>query len=174
MTDVRLEPLAAQHVACVEALLEDPEILRFTRVPEPVPPGFAEEWIRRYESTRRDGTRDAYAAFDPSGAFVGLGFAPHIDREASEVELGYVVAPAARGRGVATEILRRLTRWAFDEAGALRIVLHIDVENPASERVAEHCGYVREGVMRSAHVKQGQRADVGLWSRLRSDPEPPG
>jgi RimJ/RimL family protein N-acetyltransferase len=82
------------------------------------------------------------------------------------------VAPAARGRGVATEILRQLTRWAFAETGAARIYLMIDVENPASERVAERCGYVREGVMRSAHVKQGKRADVGLWSRLPSDPEP--
>jgi RimJ/RimL family protein N-acetyltransferase len=38
--------------------------------------------------------------------------------------------------------------------------------------VAERCGYVREGVMRSVHVKQGIRLDQELWSRLPSDPEP--
>ena len=160
------------HLAHVEALLDDPEILRFTRVPEPPPAGFAESWLNRYEEARRDGTREGFAAFDRGDAFVGLGLVPRIDREAREVELGYIVAPAARGRGVATEILRQLTRWAFAEAGAARIYLMIDVENPASERVAERCGYVREGVLRSAHVKQGKRADVGLWSRLPSDPEP--
>jgi RimJ/RimL family protein N-acetyltransferase len=52
---------------------------------------------------------------------------------------------------------------------AHRIVLIIDVGNPVSERVAERGGYVREGVMRSIHVKQGIRADAGLWSRLPSD-----
>ena len=46
----------------------------------------------------------------------------------------------------------------------------IDVENAASERVAERCGYVREGVMRSIHLKQGARVDAAIWSKLPSDP----
>ena len=79
---------------------------------------------------------------------------------------------AARGRGVASEILRLLTAWAFGELGATRAYLIIDVENGASERVAERCGYQREGVMRSIHLKQGRRIDAGLWSRLASDPDP--
>jgi RimJ/RimL family protein N-acetyltransferase len=67
-------------------------------------------------------------------------------------------------------MLRQLTRWAFEELEAQRIVLIIDTANSASERVAARCGYVREGVMRSIHVKQGIRADCALWSRLPSDP----
>jgi RimJ/RimL family protein N-acetyltransferase len=86
------------------------------------------------------------------------------------MELGYVVAPPARGRGAGTRILDLLTRWAFDEVGAQRLALIIDVANPASERVAERCGYVREGVMRSVHLKGDLRIDAGLWSRLASDP----
>jgi RimJ/RimL family protein N-acetyltransferase len=62
-----------------------------------------------------------------------------------------------------------LTVWAFGDVGAMRAYLIIDVENRASERVAERCGYVREGVMRSIHLKQGRRVDAGLWSRLPSD-----
>jgi RimJ/RimL family protein N-acetyltransferase len=101
-----------------------------------------------------------------------MGMAPEIDREGREVELGYIVGPAARGRGVATEILSRLTRWAFDEAGALRATLLIDLENPASIRVAEKAGYVREGVLRSLHLKPDRRGDTALYSRLPSDPDP--
>jgi len=66
-----------------------------------------------------------------------------------------------------------LTAWAFAQFGAMRAYLIIDVENRASERVAERCGYRREGVMRSTHLKQGRRIDAGLWSRLPSDPDPP-
>jgi [ribosomal protein S5]-alanine N-acetyltransferase len=68
--------------------------------------------------------------------------------------------------------LRLLTRWAFDEAEAQRAYLIIDVENRASARVAERCGYQLEGVMRSIHVKPGRRVDAGLWSRLPGDPRP--
>jgi RimJ/RimL family protein N-acetyltransferase len=106
---------------------------------------------------------------DDGDGFLGLALAPSIDREAAEVELGYVVAPAARGRGVATAMLRELTAWAFDVVGALRVVLIVDVANPASERVAERCGYTREGVMRSIQLKPGVRVDAGLWSRLPFD-----
>ena len=67
-------------------------------------------------------------------------------------------------------MLAELTRWAFAEAEALRIYLVIDVENVASSRAAERCGYLREGVMRSTHLKDDVRIDAGLWSRLASDP----
>jgi len=51
--------------------------------------------------------------------------------------------------------------------------LVIDTANPASLRVAERAGYVREGVMRSLHFKNGRRIDAVLLSRLPSDPPPP-
>lgn len=171
VTELRLEPLDERHVPGLELLLDDPDALRFTRIPVPPPPGFARDWAARYVAGRRDGTSEGFAAF-AGGEFVGVGLAPEIDREAAQMELGYLVVPHARGRGVATELLRRLTRWAFDDAGAQRVHLLIDVDNPASLRVAERCGYVREGVMRSLHLKQDVRTDTTIWSRLPSDPEP--
>ncbi len=172
-TQLRFEPLDDRWLNDLTELVTDPDVLRFTRVPEPVPDGFVQTWIARYETGRLEGTREGFAAVSGDGRFLGLALAPHMDAEADEMELGYIVAPAARSRGVASAILRKLTRWAFDERGAHRIYLIIDIQNAASERVAERCGYRREGVMRSIHVKQDRRADAGLWSRLRSDPDPP-
>ena len=146
--------------------MADPEVRRYTRIPEPPPDGFAESWIAAYEAARVDGTREGFAAIAGGGEFVGLGLVPEIDRAGAEVELGYIVSSRARGRGIGSEILRQLTAWAFGELAAKRAYLIIDVENHASERVAERCGYVREGVMRSIHHKQGKRIDAGLWSRL--------
>jgi RimJ/RimL family protein N-acetyltransferase len=167
--DIRLEPLDGRHLDDVRALVADPEVLHFTRIPEPPRDDFAESWIAAYETARKDGTREGFAAINGDGKFVGIGLAPNIDRKDLELELGYIVPAWARGRGVASEILRLLTAWAFCEVGAMRAYLIIDVENRASERVAERCGYVREGVMRSIHLKQGRRVDAGLWSRLPSD-----
>ncbi len=167
---VSLRPLAAEHLDDVGALLDDPDVLRFTRLPVPPPPGYARRWLERYEAGRLDGTREAFAALDDDGRFVGLALAVDIDREGREVELGYITAPAARGRGFATEMLDALTRWAFDELGALRVTLIIDVENRASSKVAERCGYLLEGVMRSSYLKDDVRVDAGLWSRLPTDP----
>lgn len=153
-------------------MLSDHEVLRFTRVPDPTPADFPTQWLALYEAGRRDGTREGFAAFDGDGRFVGLGLAFGIDRAEGEAELGYMVAPAARGRGIGTAILRALTDWAFADLGAQRLRLVVDVENPASLRVAERAGYVREGVLRSVHFKNGQRIDAVLLSRLASDPAP--
>ena len=55
------------------------------------------------------------------------------------------------------------------ERGALRVELMISVANEGSRRVAERCGYVREGVLRSVHLKQDIREDQEIWSRLSTD-----
>lgn len=173
MEPVRLELLSEAHLGALAAMLADPDVLRFTRVPEPTPADFAEQWLALYEAGRRDGTREGFAAFDADGRFVGVALAFGIDPADDEAELGYMVTPEARGRGLATTMLRALTDWAFAEAGVQRVRLVVDVENPASLRVAERSGYVREGVMRSVHFKNGRRIDAVLLSRLPSDPAPP-
>jgi RimJ/RimL family protein N-acetyltransferase len=170
LTDARLEPLGAHHLASVAAMFDDDDVLRYTRVPNPVPPGWEREWLEFYEEGRRDGTREAFAVVDADdGSFLGLGLAFGIDREGRQLELGYVVAPEARGRGVATRTLELLTEWGFSELEALRIELWISAGNEASKRVAANAGYRYEGTLRSFHFKQGIRDDFEVWSRLPSD-----
>jgi RimJ/RimL family protein N-acetyltransferase len=166
---IRLELFAAQHLAGVEEMLDDPDVVRFTRIPEPVPPDFARTWLASYEDARREGTREAFAIVDDEDGFLGIAVVPRLDRENRTAELGYITASAARGRGVATEALRQLTEWAFGELGMQRLELLISVDNPASKRVAERAGYVREGVLRSLWFKQGRREDTEIWSRLPGD-----
>jgi RimJ/RimL family protein N-acetyltransferase len=168
---VCLTPFDPVHLHAFRALLDDRDVRRFTRVPESPPPGFAETWLQRYERGRRDGTSEAFAVVDEQeGEFLGIGVAPKIDSPTRTAELGYVVVPAARGRGVATETLRLLTEWGFSELGALRLELLISPANGASQRVAERCGYLREGILRSLQIKGDVREDTEIWSRLPTDP----
>ena len=169
MTDVRLELLAEKHLPPVAAMFDDEGVRRYTRVPDPVPPGWEHEWLEFYEEGRREGKREAFAVVDGGGSFLGLALAFGIDREGRQLELGYVVAPEARGRGVATQALELLTDWAFAELHALRIELWISTSNDASKRVAANVGSRYEGTLRSFHFKQGRRDDFEVWSRLASD-----
>jgi RimJ/RimL family protein N-acetyltransferase len=166
---IRLVPMARRHEAGVEAMLEDDDVRRNTRVPSEPPPGFARTWIARYEDSWRDGTRAGFAVESHDGGFLGLAMVVGIDWEGLEAEIGYVLAPAARGRGAATRAVQLLTEWCFDELGIERIALLIDAANAASERVAERAGYVREGVNRSVWFKEDIRLDQAVWARLRTD-----
>ena len=122
---------------------------------------------------RADGTREAFAVEDRSdGSFLGIAVAPSIDPEARTVELGYLVAPAARGRGVGTEALRLMVPWAFEVLGARRLELLISVDNEGSKVVARRSGFVFEGVLRGRHFKDDLWEDTEIWSRLPTDPDP--
>ena len=167
---VRLEPFAPAHLNAFASMLDDPDVLRFTRVPVPTPSTFPADWLANYEEGRRDGTREAFALEDDGdGRFLGVALAPRIDTEARTAELGYMVAPEARGRGVATQALRLLTDWAFAALDPQRLELLISVENGASKIVAARSGYVYEGTLRSMHFKQDLWADSEIWSRLPED-----
>ena len=174
MDGLQLTPLGPQHLPGLREIVRDADVQRFTRIPVPTPAGWIDTWLAFYEHGRKVGSREAFAIEDPAGGFLGLAFAVHIDDEEATSELGYVVAPAARGRGVASRALTELTAWVFAERGMHRAELRISVANEASKRVAERSGYVREGVLRSMHVKPGVRDDLELWSRLATDPPPAG
>ena len=169
MTAIRLERLSHAHLDGLSALVEDPAVRLSTRIPESPPPGFTERWLESYDEGRREGTREAFAIVDADGGFLGFAAAVRIEAETQTAELGYIVAAAARGRGVASAALRELSAWAFSELAALRLELLIGVENVASKRVAERAGYTLEGTLRSLQVKPGVRGDMEIWSRLASD-----
>jgi [ribosomal protein S5]-alanine N-acetyltransferase len=61
------------------------------------------------------------------------------------VELGYEIAPAYRGRGLATEATERMLDEAFAEAAVDAVIAHTLAEPGPSTRVLEKTGFAREG-----------------------------
>ena len=169
---IRLEPLAQAHAADFAELVKDADVKRFTLVPSGADGAFVRDWLGRYEAGWLDGSRAGFCIRGVDDAtFYGFAAIVHLDLAANEGEIGYTVAPAARGRGVSVRAVELLTRWGFADLGLERLELRIDITNAASERVAERAGYRRDGVLRSVHFKEGLRCDTGVWSRLRSDDE---
>lgn len=79
-------------------------------------------------------------------------------------EVGYWVAPAARGRGVAPQAVRAICRWGFDTRRLDLIEWRAEVGNDASRRVAEKAGFLMEGQLRKRLVHRGQRVDAWVGS----------
>ncbi len=81
--------------------------------------------------------------------------------------VGYWCAREARGRGITTRAVSRLCRYALKDLSLARLELTTDVDNLASQRVAEKVGFRREGVVRS-HLRHpdGFRRDSVSFSLL--------
>jgi RimJ/RimL family protein N-acetyltransferase len=170
---IRLEPLAEALVPEFGWVLDgDADTGRFTRIPSEPDATFLSGWLGRYERAWDDGTASSagFAIRDTAtGEAVGFAGFVQLDLETQEGEIGYAVAPAARGRGVAGRAVALLTRWGFDVLALERIELRIDPANEPSSRLAQRQGYRLEGTLRNLYFKESMRSDVAIWSRVARD-----
>jgi ribosomal-protein-alanine N-acetyltransferase len=135
------------------AWMLETERLRLRRLtPEDRPAVAALDWLdtdrvlnRCLDGYERHG-HALWAVIDKAGGgFVGL-CGPIVQEVEGEIELevGYHLLPAHRGRGFATEAARGVMRYAFDELGAQRVISIILPDNAASIAVALRNGLVCE------------------------------
>jgi RimJ/RimL family protein N-acetyltransferase len=170
---IRLEPLDERFVPDFERLMDDPDVVRNTRVPSNPPAGFAARWVGRYVKGWQDASCAGFAIVSGDDSFLGFVAVVGLDLPARQGEIGYVVARDARGRGIAGRALQLITDWALDGLLLERVELRIDVGNAPSIRVAERIGYRRDGVLRSLHFKEDVRSDVAVFSLLPGDERKP-
>jgi RimJ/RimL family protein N-acetyltransferase len=170
---VVLRPFLNSDAADLAAGCDDPLTQRFLPLlPSPYTLTDAHWWINDGSRAALAGGGASYAIADPEtdrllgGVSVGR-------IHAGEGEIGYWVAPWARGRGVASAAVRRLSAHMFEQ-GLQRLVLRTDPENAASQRVAIAAGFTREGISRRrGQARDGGRYDQINWARLAGDPEGP-
>ena len=85
----------------------------------------------------------------------GIGFAMMPDIERVSAEIGYWLAEPFWGRGIATEALVAVTRYAIATHGFTRVFAVPFATNAASCRVLEKAGFVLEGRLRRSAIKDG-------------------
>ncbi len=130
----------------------------------------AESWIAHCIAARETEREYHFGIFDAaSGEVLGSVGLNHRIPAYRSANMGYWVADAARGRGVAVEAARWAARFGFDTLGLQRIAILILPENRTSLRVAMKLGAVCEGVARNAVVHCGQPHDAMVFSLLPSD-----
>lgn len=84
-------------------------------------------------------------------------------------EIGYGIAPQARGHGYAPEAARIVAEWILREQSFNRVELFAATENHASQRVAEKAGFVREGVARNSGFTHHGQQDMVIFSLIPAD-----
>ena len=82
-------------------------------------------------------------------------------------EIGILLAPEVRGRGVGTEAQRLLVEHLFSTTPVHRLSAWTELDNLAEQRALEHCGFAREGVLREGGWRGGAWRDLCLYGRLR-------
>jgi RimJ/RimL family protein N-acetyltransferase len=79
------------------------------------------------------------------------------------------IAPWARGRGLATPMLRLVLEEAFVHSEIERVELNVYAWNAPAIRSYERLGFQTEGVRRSSALVDGARWDTAIMGMLRQE-----
>jgi RimJ/RimL family protein N-acetyltransferase len=99
----------------------------------------------------------------------GIGFHLQKDVERLSAEIGYWLAEPFWGRGIASEVVVAMTRYAFDHHELTRLYALVVDGNQPSCRVLEKAGYVLEGRLRRSAIKNGVVSDQLLYAFVLED-----
>lgn len=140
-----LRPVEADDVDDVLAIYGDPETARFA-IGGVRDRAACEEWVRLViEKRRARGQGFLAAILKETGAYTGHAGLLWQDVDGTEeLEIGYWSNRSYWGRGLATEAATALREYAFGTLDRSRVISIIDVNNTASQRVAQRNGMTVE------------------------------
>jgi RimJ/RimL family protein N-acetyltransferase len=165
---VALRPYTDADVPALVEICQDPDIARFTTVPSPYAETDARAYLQRVTAGLAEGTQLTLGVTGAADRDILLGSVGlhAIDGEQRAAEVGYLLAPAARGRGVATRAVQLITAWGFETLGLARVELRTMAGNAASQAVAARAGFQRVDAPFLRRPELAHLPDV-FFARLR-------
>ena len=106
----------------------------------------------------------------PAGNLAGCIMLGWIQAQHRSATVSYWLGEPFTGRGLATDALRTLSRYAFDQLGLNRLEISAAVSNPRSAAVATRAGFTQEGFCREYEFINGKFLDHVRFSLLARDP----
>lgn len=170
-----LRPYRAEDAPDVALACRDELTQRWLPLPNPYTDADALSWCTEVSrGFRTSGEGIEWAAIRRSDQrLIGSFGLKRTDWRGRSSEIGYWVAPWARGEGLAVEAVERIGRWLLLEQGFERMVLRAATGNTASQRVANKAGFTREGVARNAGFTNAGRVDLVVFNLTPSDLDGP-
>ena len=91
------------------------------------------------------------------------------DLENKRTEIGYARHRGEWGNGYASEALRLLLTWTFDDFGMHKIEADVDPRNVGSISLLERFGFVREGLLRERYQIGGEIQDSLMFGLIKHE-----
>ena len=97
-----------------------------------------------------------------------IGLVVQEDVYRKSAELGYWVGEEYWGRGIATEAVKLVLHYGFNNLNLIRIQAGVYEHNTSSMRVLIKNGFEKEGVLRKAVIKNDRILNEYRFAKLRS------
>ena len=164
-----LRAFVLEDAAAVQRLAGAREVADTTlTIPHPYLDGMAESWIQTHGEAWERRERATFAITAPPHAVIGT-VALTLRLEHRRAELGYWIGRPFWNQGYATEAVRAVLAFGFEQLELNRIHASHFTRNPASGRVMRKAGMRLEGTLREHVVRWDRPEDLAVYSILRAD-----
>ncbi|WP_166244068.1 GNAT family N-acetyltransferase [Paenibacillus turpanensis] len=93
-----------------------------------------------------------------------------LNQKVNMVTIGYFLAEAYWGKGIATHAVKVLMRYLFQDVGVNRIQAEVMPPNESSKKVLLKNGFSKEGTLRQASLWSGKGiVDLEIYGILKND-----
>lgn len=134
---------------------------------------FSEEDMERwFEQTEALIDRERRWIVEEEGHPIGFVGLYEINPAYRHAEVGILLAPGARGRGIGGQATRLLLYEAFHVLNLHRLYLHVLVDHRVARNMYKRCGFREEGRLRQHNFKAGRYADVIVMGLLATEHAP--
>ena len=167
---ITLRPLRPDDCDDIAGACQDPQIQQWTTVPSPYALADAVSFVEARSSTANAWWATPTWAITPPMSDRWSGSVDLRPDGSGAAEVGYMVAPWARGAGYATRALRLACGWSFGALALDVIVWYAYVGNEASRRTARAAGFrIPDAVLRRHLVQRGERRDCWAGDLVPED-----
>jgi RimJ/RimL family protein N-acetyltransferase len=140
-----------------------------SRPRQPIPPGAGSP----YAATGPHDRAACFSAVEPAaGELAGEALLWNIDLRNRAAHAGISLLPAFRGRGLGTDAVRALCRYAFAIRGLHRLQIQTLADNNAMIAAASRAGFTREGTLRRSTWANGDFTSEVILGLLTTEWKP--
>ncbi|MGJ8672303.1 GNAT family N-acetyltransferase [Rubritalea sp.] len=165
-----LRPFRASDAKDVQSLAGDRAIADTTlHVPHPYEYGVAEAWIDTHAPGFSSGDVITFAITRRSDACLLGAVGVTINKASSRADLGYWIGFPYWNNGYCTEASESLIDYSFETLKINKITAYHLARNPASGRVMQKLGMLKEGLLREHSSRWGKFEDLVAYGILYSD-----
>jgi [ribosomal protein S5]-alanine N-acetyltransferase len=173
---IQLVKVSFEHVQAIYNLIKTPSVLDYLTLKEPTNTEeirqyiifLQNQWLMNQDFTF---TIELLPSGDSNNGLVPIGQISLYDINFihKRAEIGIWLGSPYWKNGYASEALKLLIRYAFEDLQINRLQAHIFLENIPSQNLFERIGFQREGINRDYVIKETSFQDVYAYSLLRKD-----
>lgn len=146
--ELKIREMVPEDLLPLHRLLSDPEVMRY------IEPPYTPKQTRAFlEDAGMTEPRRVWTVTDAEDEF--LGYVIFHDYDEDSMEIGWVLRPEVRGRGIAKRLTEMLTERAF--AVGKNAVIECDPEQAVTKHIAASLGFVFRGTEDGLDVYEKRR-----------------